>query len=384
MLSVRERRLSLLYSLSQALSIKQNLHDIIHTSLEYATKYFDAHVMIFLRNGPESIEPEPRSLHEVAVDEKERGVAQWCFVNRTPCGKYTDVLHMARFHYIPLLAPDSAAGVLGVCLEEGRTWMPDQEDSLQMLGRTLALSLEREWLAEENRRNLTARESERLSRILLNTVSHELRTPLTAIKGSVTALMDASAGADPETRDILLSETLTATDRLNGIVENLLAMSRLESGVLRLKRSDVDVVDMTSVVADAFRRHGQDHPLTVRVEEELPPISVDLVLMVQVLANLVGNAVNHTPPGTPIELAAAQSEREIHLTVADSGPGVSSEELPRLFDPFFRGKRALGGGVGLGLSICRGIVEAHGGKISASINERGGITVLVALPEVAP
>ncbi len=308
-------------------------------------------------------------------------MAQWCFDNRTPCGKYTDTLHLASYHYIPLLTPDSAVGVMAIRLPEGRAWPQDQDAFLQILGRNLSLSIERELLAEENRRNLMARESERLGRVLLNTVSHELRTPLTTIKGSVTALMDASTVEDPEARSALLSETLTATDRLNSIVENLLSMSRLESGMLRLKKSDNDIFDLVSVVADALRRQSRDHPLSIRIDEDVPLVSLDFILMVQVLTNILVNAVRHTPSGTPVEISVERKGRGARITVADAGPGVDPEELPHLFDRFFRGKKAAAGGVGLGLSICKGIVEAHGGKITAYINRKGGLSVSIFLPD---
>jgi two-component system sensor histidine kinase KdpD len=249
-----------------------------------------------------------------------------------------------------------------------------------MLGRTLSLSIERELLAEENRRNMMARESERLGRVLLNTVSHELRTPLTAIKGSITALIDPVTGNDAEARRLLMGETLTATDRLNAIVENLLSMSRLESGMLRLKRSAADVLDLVSVAADALRTQTTEHPLSIRIDEEVPAVSIDFTLMAQVLTNLLTNAALHTPPGTAVQVGVDKTTDGISITVADEGPGVDPAELPHLFETFFRGKNAATGGVGLGLPICKGIVEAHGGRIVAYINRKGGLSVNIVLP----
>jgi two-component system sensor histidine kinase KdpD len=323
-------------------------------------------------------------LGEAAVDEKERSVALWCFTSRTPCGRYTDTLSMALYHYIPLLTPEAAVGVLGIRLADGRAWTQDQADFLQTLGRTLSLSIERELLAEENRRNLMARESERLSRVLLNTVSHELRTPLTTIKGSVTALMEETTGADPAARAILLEETLTAADRLNGIVENILSMSRLESGILRIRKSTTDTLDLLSVAAEAMRRQSPDHPLSIRLDERLPVVCVDFTLMVQALANLLRNASRHTPPGTHVLLSADRLGDGARIAVADDGGGVPAEELPHLFDMFYRGKSAAAGGAGLGLAICRGIVEAHGGRIWAENNGKGGLSVTFDLPDCAP
>ncbi len=381
MLAVRERRVTLLYNFSQELSITRSIPEIVQKSLGRITRYFEAECLLFLRESEASIERSARSLTGIQVDDKEFGVAQWCFANKTPCGKYTDTLAFASYHYIPLLTPDSTVGVMAIRLPEGRAWPHDQDAFLQTLGRNLSLSIERELLADENRRNLMARESERLGRVLLNTISHELRTPLTTIKGSVTALLDASTVEDPEARSALLSETLMATDRLNSIVENLLSMSRLESGMLRLKKSDNDIFDLVSVVADAMRRQSRDHPLSIRIDEDVPLVSLDFILMVQVLTNVLVNAVRHTPSGTPVEISVERKGRGARITVADAGPGVDPEELPHLFDRFFRGKKAAAGGVGLGLSICKGIVEAHGGKITAYINRKGGLSVSIFLPD---
>jgi len=381
MLMVRERRLTLLLDFSQSLSLQRTLDGIIGTGLEHVARYMEAEVVLFLKDGAGGLRREPRALSAVTVDEKEFGVASWCFDSRTPCGRYTDTLHAARYHYIPLLTPDAAVGVMGIALARDTLWLQDQEDSLQMLGRTLGLSLEREMLSEINRRNLMAQESERLGRVLLNTVSHELRTPLTTIKGSITALMEPAAGSDDETRGLLLAETLTAVDRLNSIVENLLSMSRLESGMLKLKKSPTDIFDLVSVVADALRRQSKDHPLSLQIDEEIPAVSMDFILMVQVLTNVLLNAARHTPPGTPILLSAEKTGSGITLTVADEGPGVAPDEVPRLFETFFRGRKAAAGGVGLGLAIGKGIAQAHGGRITAFVNRKGGLSISIVLPD---
>jgi len=383
MLDLRARRMGLLVELSQALSVQHSREAIVRTGLEHVSRYLDAEVIIMLPDGTGGLAPTVYCRDDISLDDKERAVAQWCFDNRSPCGRFTDTLHMARFHYVPLLTPDSAVGIIGVSPAEGATWLQDQEDSLQMLGRTVALSVGRELLAEENRRNLMAHESERLGRVLLNTVSHELRTPLTTIKGSITALMDPATGGDPESRGLLLGETLTAADRLNAIVENLLSMSRLDSGMLRVKRSTTDVFDLVSVVADALRRQSKELPLSIRIDESVPLVSVDFILMVQVLTNLLTNAARHTPAGTAIQLSVERSGNGISITVADNGPGVPPDELPHLFETFFRGKKATTGGVGLGLSICKGIVEAHGGKITAYINRQAGLSIGITLPDCA-
>ena len=150
--------------------------------------------------------------------------------------------------------------------------------------------------------------------------------------------------------------------------------------MLRVKRSEIDVIDLVSVVADALRRQCYDNPLSIRIDEEVPPVSLDFILMVQVLTNILMNSARHTPAGTPIQLSAEKSDNGVGFTVSDEGPGVPPDELPHLFETFFRGKKAATGGVGLGLSICKGIVEAHGGRISAFVNRKGGLSTSIILP----
>jgi two-component system sensor histidine kinase KdpD len=207
------------------------------------------------------------------------------------------------------------------------------------------------------------------------------RTPLTTIKGSVTALMEPAIGENREARSALLAETLTAVDSMDSLVENLLVMNRMDSGILKPKKSENDIVDLLSVVADALRRQSIDYPLTIMVDEDAPLASIDFILMVQALTNILLNVVRHTSPGTPVELRAERRGRAIQLTVADKGPGVLPEELPNLFGRFFRGKNAANRGVGLGLSISKGIVEAHGGNIVAFNNRKGGLSVSIFLPD---
>jgi two-component system sensor histidine kinase KdpD len=173
-----------------------------------------------------------------------------------------------------------------------------------------------------------------------------------------------------------LSESLIAIDRLEDIVENLLSMNRLDSGILKLKKTSNNLLDLASVVADARRRKSRDHPLSISVDKEVPLVSFDFNLMAQALTNIPLNVAMHTAAGTPVECSVQREGHAICLTFADQVP----EVLPNLFGRFFRGENAAKGGVGLGLSICKGIVEAHGGSFSASQNREGGLFISLFLP----
>ena len=380
-LVMREEKMTLLYNFSQSLSEKQTIKGIVDTSLDYVSRYFHAWTVLFLRQESGILDRYPITIRGTDLDDREYDCASYCFEQNKPCGRYTNNVPDVQYHYVPLRGPGNTMGVLGIRLEDQRTWTTDQEELLLTLGRNLALSLEREMLAQEYRRNMMTAESERLSKVLLNTVSHELRTPLTTIKGSITALMDSSTADDLTTRTELLRETLIASDRLNSIVGNLLSMSRLESGVLRLKKTWSDVNDLVSVALDHLRGELNDHPVRIEVPEDQPAVLVDFVLIVQVITNLLQNAASYTPAGSPISIETATEERKFKLVVCDSGKGVSESELPHLFDKFYRGSNEATGGVGLGLSICRGIVEAHGGSIDAHNGREKGLCVSIIIPD---
>ncbi len=379
-LAAREEKISLLYSFLQSLSEKQTIAAMAETSLAYISRFFGVEAVLHLREDDGGLSKRPLSLGGVRVSEAEYAAASWCFQRSAPAGARTTTPVGAAYHYVPLTTPDSTVGVLGVHLRDGTSWAQEQEDLLLTLARNLSLSLERELLAQEKRKNMMVAESERLSRIILNTISHEMRTPLTAIKGSLTALMDGATAGDPSARGELISEALVASDKLNLIVENLLSMSRLESGVLRLNRTRTDVDELLSAVLDSMRDELAAHPVDVVKEESLPDIQVDFVLVMQVLANILHNAVSYTPVGTSIRIAVASGPGGLAIDICDTGPGVASGELPRLFEKFYRGSPATTRGCGLGLAICKGIVEAHGGRITACAAPGGGLCIQLVLP----
>ena len=380
-LATRQEKISLLYGYLQSLSEKQTVGAMAETSLAYIDRYFGARTVLLLKTEDGALSRQPVSLTEARIGADDYQAALWCLEHRSPAGSFTPAPAGSAFHFVPLLGPDSAAGVLGLQLPEGRGWGQEQEDFLLALGRNLALSLERERLTQQHRKDLVSAESERLGKVLLNTISHELRTPLTTIKGAVTELLDAGEAPAGDSRRELLVDTLAASEKLDRIVENLLSMSRLESGALRLKRAWVDVDDLLGAALEALKPELAGRAVEIEKEEPLPAARVDFVLLMQVLVNVLQNAARYTPAGTAIRLTAGTRFGGLSLAICDGGPGVSAAELPRLFDKFFRGSGAAGGGCGLGLAICKGIVEAHGGTISASGGPDGGLCIRVFLPD---
>jgi two-component system, OmpR family, sensor histidine kinase KdpD len=375
----RERRFAALYAFAHDVASARTLDAVVETAVEQIGQAFDAQVAVLLPHLPgQPGQPHPAST--LALDEKELSVASWVHANRKQAGRFTDTLPLATARYLPLRAPGGMVGVLGIQQRGSERPTLDQETLLETFANQLALVIERTTLDAAAEQAKIVAESERLYRTLLNSVSHELRTPLTTITGAASSLLDPNIGTDLVVRQTLSQEINQAAARLNRIVENLLDMTRLESGRLRLNLEWCDVHDLVSIALNRARNDLADHVVIIDLASELPLIRIDLALMEQALYNLLHNAAVHTPPGTRVRITARVEEGEWVLSVADRGPGLPPEDLERVFDKFYRAPSATGGGTGLGLSITRGLVEAHGGRISAENRSNGGARFTIRLP----
>jgi two-component system, OmpR family, sensor histidine kinase KdpD len=242
------------------------------------------------------------------------------------------------------------------------------------------------WLAATVREQALEahRRQEALREALLNSVSHDLQTPVAAILGSATALESFGEPGDARARRELLGGIRDQAERLASTIENVLDLTRIRAGQLAAR---LEMVELADIVNAALRRKEKalaGHELRVRLPADLPMLRLDLFLMEHALANVLGNAAKYSPPGSPIELAACLEGREVVLEVADRGSGIRAEDLPRVFEPFFRGsapQAAPAPGSGLGLAICRAFVAANGGSVeAASPGEGRGSTLRLRLP----
>jgi two-component system sensor histidine kinase KdpD len=241
------------------------------------------------------------------------------------------------------------------------------------------MAMERVILAQEAQKERVSAETQSLRNVLLCSVSHDLRTPLAAITGSADTLLRGGEGLDAGTRNGLIRSIHEEAERLNRIVRNVLNMTRLESGAIRIRKEWQALEEIVGVVIDRLSGRLNGHTLDVRMPEDLPLVPFDPLLVEQVLTNLLENALRYTPPGTPVELTARMQGAGVLVEMADRGPGIPEGQQERIFDKFTRGK-VPGGGVGLGLSICRVIIEAHGGRIWAENRPGGGAVFRFTLP----
>jgi len=356
------------------------IDDIINNTINYIGKSLHAKVALYLTDvsGELQTEPHPDStLDELTIQIE---VMKWSFVNSKTTGRSTDTFTGTELLYLPLDAPGSVVGIMVIHPGNGEIISFEQEDFLLNIASQLSIRIERENLLSENQRSMFLAESERLYKIVLNSISHEIRTPLTTIAAASSSLLDEEVDALPETRKGLTYEIAKASERLNRVVENLLDMSRLESGLLKLNRQFYDIEDLISVVLRHLDHELKSHNVQVNIDQGLPMIEIDFALMEQAMTNLILNATMHTQIDSSIIIRADRENNKIAITVADNGPGISEKDLPVLFEKFRKGIKTLTGGIGLGLSICRGIAEAHGGSITVRNIPIGGAEFIIILP----
>ena len=380
MLLIREKRMSLLGELASELAGTMNLGAIIDCGVASLTKAFEVEALVLLENGEGELKREPET-GLTPLDEKTLSAAEVCFASGRSSGRYTSTLPVIDWHFVPMETPKGTKGVIGLRLAQGKAWGDDQEALLRIMARTISLAVERELLSEKNAANALAVESERLGKLLLDSVSHELRTPLTVIQGASSALQDNDTVLDVEARSSLLVEIKDAVSRLNGIVENLLSMSRLETGAIHLQRIETDPEDLVAAALAAADSELAGHDVKVDYEKTVTePVICDAVLIVQTLANLLRNSARYAGAHARISLLIGSRPGFVSFSVRDDGPGVREPDIEHIFDKFFRAGRSTPGGTGLGLAICKGIVIAHGGTISAKNLPEGGFAVDFELP----
>lgn len=368
-----------LYTLTSETATAINMEDVLQTAVMQIRTVFGAEVVVMLTAGTTLMrDPHPASTQ--FIDDKDYAVALWTYQHGKPAGLFTDTLPLASAQYLPLLTPNRTVGVIGIRPHNKTRLSFEQEVLLQTFISQIALVIEREMLDEATKQTAMLRESERLYTTLLNSISHELRTPISTVIGATSSLADPLTSENPQARKQLIDDIQAAAQRLDRLVENLLDMSRLESGRLQLKMDWCDIGDIVGVAVQRLGQRLQDHPLTINIPPDLPLIQVDFVLIEQVLINLLDNACAYTPAGTPITISAQVLDKQLNIVIQDQGDGIPDQDLSHIFDKFYRVPGTATGGTGLGLSICRGLVEAHHGQLEAKNIEDSGLQFTISLP----
>jgi two-component system sensor histidine kinase KdpD len=328
-----------------------------------------------------SAEPKPTS--ELSV--LDIGIAQWAFDHAESAGLGTDTLPASPIFYLPLMAPMRTRGLLAI-EPEHRHWIliPEQRRQLDTFAALTAIALERVHYIEVAQDALVSMESERLRNSLLAALSHDLRTPLTSLVGWSESLAQAKPALAPAQREMAVALHDEAL-RMSTLVSNLLDMARIQSGEVKF---NLQWQALEEVVGSALRASAsqlKEHLVSTRLAPDLPLVRFDAVLIERVLCNLLENAAKYTPPGSRIVIAAELHGVWLNVMIYDNGPGLPQGREEAVFEKFTRGEReSAKPGVGLGLAICRAIVEAHGGKIAATASPEGGAAFVFSLPLGTP
>jgi two-component system sensor histidine kinase KdpD len=376
----REERSTALYTLTKDLSSAATQDDVAQAAVANIKKFFDAEVAVFLSQPDGDIFIKEHSASTYEVGEKEFSVAAWAYWNEHKAGKFTDTLPFAQATYYPMSGPRYPLGVIGVNLHGTQQLPFEQETLLQNFVSQIGSTLEREQLNEIAKRSMAFEESERLYKTLFNSLSHELRTPIAAIVSASEGLLDENASSRPEVKRDLTHEVHTAAERLNRLVDNLLDMTRLESGRISPTLDWCDLRDLINTSVQKLSRELSGHELTIDVSPEMPLIKVDFGLIEQAVTNLLHNASLYTSAGSKVWIQAFTDDQEVVIVIADNGPGFPKESLSKIFEKFYRVPGTKTGGTGLGLSIARGFIEAHKGTIKVEDREGGGARFTIRLP----
>ena len=370
----RERRTRALYDLGRELAGALTANQIIDTAVSRLQPLFHASIVLFTPNSNEELRAENDSTAQA-----DPGVAQWVYDKQQPAGLGTQTLPSNAMLYLPLKAPMRNRGVLAVLPEQlDQVFLPEQQRLLETCAAQIALALERVHYVEVAQDAIVAMESERLRNSVLSVISHDLRTPLTTLVGLSSLL--AEGQVDARKQASIAQSIQEESLRMNHLVTNLLDMARLQSGV-KLNKAWQLLDDVVGSALRACQRNLQGHQLEVALASDLPVLEYDAVLIERVLVNLLENAAKYTPPGSHITLLAQPEGATIRVCVQDDGPGLPSGMEQKLFDKFSRGNcESTTPGVGLGLAICRSIVEAHGGQITASNRQPHGAVFCFTLP----
>jgi len=381
------RHTAALFRFTRQLSQIAGVEFLIRTAGQQLGGAFDGEVVIYLREpeGPVSLRFGEGSA--LAQNELNPVVAQWVAEHDQTAGAGTDTLPNASALFVPLVGSQRTIGALGIRPRDSDRFQdPEQRRLLETCAGLMALSIERDQSVLHAEEAQLQAQAEQTRSSLLSSVSHDLRTPLAAIGGAASSLLEGDAvKPDAAGQRELLTTIVDESARLTRLVNNLLDITRLESGAIVLNKQWHVLEEIIGSALVRLKRELTDHPVRVTIPADLPLLLLDGLLMEQLLTNLLENAARYTPPETPILISAEHVRQRVVLRVADSGPGFppGTGTEDQVFEKFFRAglhtpdaRR----GVGLGLAICKSIVEVHGGTITARNRPEGGAEFIMAIP----
>ncbi len=387
--SAREAfRTKVLFDTNQLLQKAETSDDVIRITAHQVITLLDRNLVIYQRMEDGSLGDgipfnSPHSSGKEAFPEiNDKEIARWVFENQQPAGCHMDNYNIAKAQYHAVCLNGHCYGVVAIHLDGAPLETFENSVFLSIMGEC-ALALESLRNAEEKERASIMARNEQLRSNLLRSISHDIRTPLTSISGNASNLLSHFHQLDEETLKQIFSDIYDDSEWLIDLVENLLSISRIENGQMELHMS-VDI--MNDVIEESLKhvdRNVKQHHVEVEVSDEILLVNMDAGLIMQVLINLINNAVKNTPVGSEIRIQCEQSDRAVIVSVCDNGPGIPEEMKPHVFEMFYTGQNKIADGrrgIGLGLALCKSIIEAHHGTIELLDNEPSGCRFVISLP----
>jgi len=382
----RERRASVLYAMSKELAASQTEEEIVRTAVRHLHSEFGSrNVILFPDHNGRMVYPTQKGIAE-SLYGADLSVAQWVFDHNEMAGQGTNTLPGAPAIYFPIHNEDKVLGVLAMLpVNLRRVFLPEQQKLLETFLRLIGQAVARIRFAEQAEITHMQVEAERLRNSLLSAISHDLRTPLSTIIGSASTLVEGENYLKRQDKLDLSRAIVDEAERMSNLVNNILDMARLDAGVGELNKQWHPVEEIIGTALTRMQKHLAGRPVKVSLPPGMPMVFVDAVLIEQVLINLLENAVRYTPAGSDLDISVETGDNAMKIAVADHGPGIPKGREDRLFEKFYQARHeAAQSGVGLGLAICRAIIEVHGGRIRAQNRPGGGAVFTFMLPVDQP
>ncbi|URZ08794.1 Sensor protein KdpD [Clostridium felsineum] len=386
--NMRERRTQTLYLVSGKLLSAVGTYEVVSIGIKYISRLVNRNVICYVAEDNKLSTPfvykkDKGDKEEIILSKDENAAAYWTFLNGKESGCGTSTFYRAKGYYIPIKSKNKILGVIGVSCPSGEL-RPQKKTLVETVTGQISIALDREILAREQEKSKVEIERERLRSNLLRSISHDLRSPLAGIKGAASTILENGELIDEATKNKLLNGIYEDTEWLIRLVENLLSMTKFDEGNTKIKKNVELVEEVVSEAVQRSSKYFKNHKIRVSVPEQVIMVSMDGSLIEQVIINLLDNASKFSPKGSIIEIKVYEKKNDVVFEIIDNGQGVAEDILPNIFDRFFTNGSKISDsrrGVGLGLAICKSIVEAHGGKIEAINKKSGGAIFKFNIPK---
>ena len=380
-------RIKVMFDTNQLFQQAKDKNEIVSATANQLIKLLGKDIVFYLTENEKISEPYVFTVlnnktNKEITSTKEKAVAEWEKKNNKHAGATTETLSNAKCLYLSIRVNSRVYGVIGIYIGEKVLDSFEKSILLSILGEC-ALSLENEKNAREKEKAAVLAKNEQLRANLLRAISHDLRTPLTSISGNASNLLSNGNSFDETTKKQLYTDIYDDSMWLINLVENLLSATRLDEGKLNLNITEDLVDDVISEALHHVERKSVEHHISVQSNEDYLLAKMDAKLIVQVIINIIDNAIKYTPKGSDILIKTWKQGDKAMISIADNGDGIPDDMKARIFDMFYSGANKIADSrrsLGLGLSLCRSIVNAHGGKIAVSDNTPHGTVFIITLP----